>query len=91
MVSRIITGFKLDSEENIDEDNINKIAQDVKFDYIGSTPKTDVYPAALRDKDFKAKGFEFKKYRCEIIDKEANNKTATEKIKYKLIKKALNF
>lgn len=90
MVSRIITGFKLDSEENIDEDNINKIAQDVKFDYIGSTPKTDVYPAALRDKDFKAKGFEFKKYRCEIIDIEANNKTGSVLIKYKLINKNNN-
>ena len=90
MVSRIITGFKLDSEENIDEDNINKIAQDVKFDYIGSTPKTDVYPAALRDIDFKAKGFEFKKYRCEIIDIEANNKTGSVLIKYKLINKNNN-
>ena len=90
MVSRIITGFKLDSEENIDEDNINKIAQDVKFDYIGSTPKTDVYPAALRDIHFKAKGFEFKKYRCEIIDIEANNKTGSVLIKYKLINKNNN-
>lgn len=90
MVSRIITGFKLDSEENIDEDNINKIAQDVKFDYIGLTPKTDVYPAALRDIDFKAKGFEFKKYRCEIIDIEANNKTGSVLIKYKLINKNNN-
>lgn len=90
MVSRIITGFKLDSEENIDEDNINKIAQDVKFDYIGSTPKTDVYPAALRDIHFKAKGFEFKKYRCEIVDIEANNKTGSVLIKYKLINKNNN-
>ena len=90
MVSRIITGFKLDPEENIDEDNINKIAQYVKFDYIGSTPKNDVYPAALRDIDFKAKGFEFKKYRCEIIDIEPNNKTGSVLIKYKLINKNNN-
>lgn len=90
MVSRIITGFKLDSEENIDEDNINKIAQDVKFDYIGSTPKTNVYPAALRDIHFEAIGFEFKKYRCEIIDIEANNKTGSVLIKYKLINKNNN-
>ena len=90
MVSRIITGFKLDSEENIDEDNINKIAQDVKFEYKGSKPKNEVYPAALRDIDFKAIGFEFKKYRCEIIDIEANNKTGSVLIKYKLINKNNN-
>ena len=90
MVSRIITGFKLDSEENIDEDNINKIAQDVKFKYKGSKPKNEVYPAALRDIDFKAEGFEFKKYRCEIIDIEANNKTGSVLIKYKLINKNNN-